>query len=165
MVAATAAVTLRPTGPDDSEFLLHVYASTRSEELASVPWSPEQKDAFLRQQFHAQSVDWSQNYPKADWSIVEVDGVPAGRLYVDWGEAEIRLVDIALLPEFRRGGIGTALIGRLFVEADARRLPVTIHVEIFNPARALYERLGFVAREERGMYLFMERRPIGTAGR
>ena|SRR5450432_3036920 len=160
---AEAIVTLRPIGAADSEFLFRVYASTRTEELAPVPWSPEQKEAFLRQQFHAQTVDWNKNYPAADFSIVEVDDAPAGRLYVDRGKDEIRLVDIALLPEHRRSGVGTGLIGRLLAEARTLGVPVTIHVEIFNPARVLYERLGFVAREERGVYLLMEWRPEATA--
>jgi ribosomal protein S18 acetylase RimI-like enzyme len=162
--AVMTAVTLRPIEPADEQFLLRVYASTRADELAPIPWSPEQKDAFLRQQFHAQSVDWSKNHPGADFSIIEVDGAPAGRFYVDRGQEEICLVDIALLPEHRRAGIGTDLIRGLLAEAGTRAVPVTIHVEVFNPARALYERLGFVLREERGMYLFMEWRgnPAGA---
>jgi ribosomal protein S18 acetylase RimI-like enzyme len=159
----TAAVTLRPIGPSDSDFLFRVYASTRADELAPVPWTDEQKDEFLRKQFAAQSAEWSKNYPDADFAVVEVDGAAAGRFYVSRGRDEIRLVDIALLPEHRRAGIGTTLIRDLFAEADGRRLPVTIHVEVFNPARALYERLGFGAREEHGMYLFMERRPAAGA--
>jgi ribosomal protein S18 acetylase RimI-like enzyme len=155
----TAVVTLRPVGLADSEFLLRVYASTREEELAPVPWPTEQKEAFLRQQFHAQTTDWSQHYAGADFSIVEVDGVPVGRFYVDRGHDEIRLVDIALLPEYRRRGIGTGLIRDLLGEAQPRGLPVTIHVEVFNPARALYERLGFERVGDRGVYLLMRWQP------
>jgi len=157
-------VTLRPVGPGDEEFLFRVYASTRIEELAPVPWTAEQKEAFLRQQFRAQTVDWARNYQGADFSIVEVDGVAAGRLYVDRGHEEIRLVDIALLPDFRRGGIGTGLIRELLAKAQAQGVPVTIHVEIFNPARALYESLGFEKVEDRGMYLFMRWRPSANVG-
>jgi ribosomal protein S18 acetylase RimI-like enzyme len=161
---ATAEVTLRPVGPADAEFLLRVYASTRSEELAPVPWSSEQKDAFLRQQFEAQGAYWRETYPKADFAVVEVDGGPAGRLYVNRGPDEIRLVDIALLPEYRRGGIGTGLIRELLAEAETRSLPVTIHVEVFNPARALYERLGFEWVADRGAYVLMQWRPAAARG-
>jgi ribosomal protein S18 acetylase RimI-like enzyme len=152
-------ITLRPVRPEDRDFLFSVYASTRVEELAPVPWTEEQKAGFLRMQFDAQTTYWGEQYPEAAFSIVEVDGVPAGRSYVQRWPKEIRLVDIALLPDFRRRGIGTALLERLFVEGRERRLPVTIHVEIFNPARALYERLGFVARGEQGMYVLMEWKP------
>jgi ribosomal protein S18 acetylase RimI-like enzyme len=161
---AASVATLRPVGPGDEDFLFRVYASTRIEELAPLPWTAEQKEAFLRQQFHAQSVDWARHYPRADFSIVEVDGVPAGRLYVDRGHEEIRLVDIALLPDFRRNGVGTGLIRDLLAKAQAQGVPVTIHVEVFNPARALYERLGFEKVEDRGIYLFMRWRPAANQG-
>jgi ribosomal protein S18 acetylase RimI-like enzyme len=157
-------VTLRAVGPGDEDFLFRVYASTRTEELAPVPWTAEQKVAFVRQQFQAQSVDWGRNYPNAEFSVIEVEGIPAGRFYVDRRQDEIRLVDIALLPNFRRAGIGTGLIRDLLARAQAQGVPVTIHVEVFNPARALYERLGFEKVEDRGMYLFMRWSPTATRG-
>lgn len=152
-------VELVPAGPADAEFLFRVYASTRIEELAILPWTDERKERFVRQQFDAQSAYWAEHYAGAERSIVHVGGVPAGRFYVQRWEKEIRLVDIALLPEFRRRGTGTALLRRLFAEAARKGVPVTIHVEIFNPARALYERLGFESRGEQGVYVLMAWRP------
>ena len=151
--------TLRPARPEDREILFSVYASTREEELAPVPWTEEQKAAFLRMQFAAQDADYCRNYAGADFSVIEVDGVPAGRLYVERRPAEIRLIDIALLPSFRRAGIGTRLLTELIVEAKTRAVPLRIHVEMFNPARRLYERMGFAPVEEHGVYLLMERLP------
>jgi ribosomal protein S18 acetylase RimI-like enzyme len=92
------------------------------------------------------------------FDVVLVEGEPAGRLYVDRRDDEIRIVDIALLPEHRGHGIGTSLLGELLSEADAARKRVTIHVERLNPARRLYERLGFSVAEDKGIYLFLERR-------
>jgi ribosomal protein S18 acetylase RimI-like enzyme len=152
-------VSLRPVRSEDREFLLAVYASTRAEELAPVPWTEEQKAAFLRMQFEAQTAYWDEQYPKAERSVIDVDGSPVGRLYVQRWPAEIRLVDIALLPEFRRRGIGTGLLEKLFDEAASSGVPVTIHVELHNPARALYERLGFVAQGEQGIYALMRWTP------
>jgi ribosomal protein S18 acetylase RimI-like enzyme len=157
-------IALRPVRPEDREFLLSVYASTRTDELAMVPWGQAEKAAFLRQQFDAQTAYWDEQYPDAERSIVEMDGQPAGRLYVQRWPKETRLIDIALLPAFRRRGAATELIQRLFSEASERHVPVTIHVEIFNPARALYDRLGFVSKGERGMYMLMEWRPPALAG-
>lgn len=87
------------------------------------------------------------------------DGEPAGRLYVHRREREIRLMDIALLPEFRGDGIGGALLDDLFAEAAASGRTLTIHVESYNPARRLYERRGFRQIGEHGVYLLMEWRP------
>jgi RimJ/RimL family protein N-acetyltransferase len=157
-------LTLRPVRPEDRDFLLAVYASTRSDEMEMVPWSDAEKDAFVAQQFAAQTAYWDEQYPEAERSVVEIDGRPAGRLYVQRWPKEIRLVDIALLPDFRRRGAGTEIIQRLFAESAGTGRPVTIHVEIFNPARALYERLGFVSKGERGFYVLMERAPRALAG-
>jgi ribosomal protein S18 acetylase RimI-like enzyme len=88
--------------------------------------------------------------------VVVVDGRPAGRLYVARWPEELRVIDIALLPEYRRRGIGTALLRALLEEAGASGRPVRIHVERFNPALAVYEKLGFRLLEDRGVYLFLE---------
>ena len=88
-----------------------------------------------------------------------MDGEPAGRLYVHRGPSEIRIVDIALLPEHRGGGIGTSLLEELSAEADAAGKSLTIHVERMNPALRLYDRLGFSVAEDKGVYLLLERSP------
>jgi ribosomal protein S18 acetylase RimI-like enzyme len=69
---------------------------------------------------------------------------------------ELRIIDIALLPEYRRRGVGSFLLDRLREEASGNALPLRIHVERHNAARALYERLGFRAVADRGVYLFLE---------
>jgi ribosomal protein S18 acetylase RimI-like enzyme len=160
-LAADAA--LRPVGPGDDELLLRVYASTRELELAAVAWSDEQRDAFLRQQCSAQATHWRQARPDARWDVIEVDGHAAGRLYVDRAPDEIRIVDIALLPEFRGAGIGTALLREILAEADERGVSVTLHVERANRARHLYERLGFLCTATSDVYDLYERRPATQA--
>jgi ribosomal protein S18 acetylase RimI-like enzyme len=144
---------LRPVEPDDREFLYRVYASTRTEELAVIPWDEREKDAFLRAQFDAQDRWWREHYGGASFDVIVVDGEPAGRLYVHRGEAEIRIVDIALLPEHRGKGVGSTLLRDVIAEGKR----VTIHVERLNPALRLYERLGFELAEDKGVYLLLER--------
>jgi ribosomal protein S18 acetylase RimI-like enzyme len=124
-----------------------------------VVWDDAQQEAFLRQQFEAQDAWWQENYVGATFDVILVDGEPAGRLYVHRGPSEIRIVDIALLPEHRGNGVGTWLLDDLLAEGDAAAKSVTIHVERMNPALRLYERLGFSLAEDKGVYLFLERRP------
>lgn len=159
----TVRVTLRPVTAADRGFLRAVYASTRAEELAPVPWPQEAKDAFLDQQFDAQSAHYRARFPDAAHDVIADDGRDVGRLYVDRREREIRIVDIALLPEGRGRGIGTHLLGRLAEEADAAGKTLVIHVERGNPARRLYERMGFAETGRQGPYCEM-RRPVGGRG-
>jgi ribosomal protein S18 acetylase RimI-like enzyme len=154
-----ARCTLRPIAADDMELLYQIYASTREEELAQVSWGDGQKEAFLRMQFEAQHRYYQENYSNAQFQLILVDGEPAGRLYLDRRAAEIRIVDIALLPPWRNRGIGTALLKGILAEGERAGLPITIHVECFNPALRLYERLGFRKVEDRGVYYFMEKPP------
>ena len=159
-----AAYALRPAGAEDRELLFSAYASTREEELQRVIWTPEQKDAFLRQQFEAQDQYYREQYPGAAFLVIEAAGVAAGRLYVARWPREIRIMDIALLPAHRRQGLGTAILGDLLAEGDATGKTVSIHVERQNPALGLYERLGFKLAVDRGVYLFLERRAPGAGG-
>ena len=149
-------VSLRPITPEDTSFLARVYASSRAEELAVTGWSDEQKEIFCRRQFDAQSVYYTATYPEASFQIIERDGEPIGRLYIARWEKQIRIVDITLLPEFRGSGLGTKLLRELQEDARAAGKSLTIHVERFNPALALYQRLGFREIEDKGVYLLMK---------
>jgi GNAT superfamily N-acetyltransferase len=155
-------VTLRPITSDDEPFLCALYASTREEELAVVPWSAEQRDAFLRMQFTEQHHYYQEHYAGSAFDIVLLDDMPIGRLYVSRWDEEIRVVDIALVPTSRGRGIGGALLRALQEEARAAGKPLGIHVERLNPALRLYERLGFRLRADKGMYLFLEWRSNGN---
>jgi ribosomal protein S18 acetylase RimI-like enzyme len=148
---------LRPVVEADREFLVGLYASTRAEELAQVPWDQGALRAFVEHQFAAQDAHYRANYPGATLDVIEVDGAPAGRLYVHRGPSDIRIMDIALAPEFRGRGIGTTLLRALIAEAGASGRKLSVHVEVSNPARSLYDRLGFLPVGERGVYVLMER--------
>jgi len=157
--AVSAAYSLIPVQSSDAPFLMGVYASTRAEELVQVDWTPEQKQAFVAMQYNAQASHYARVYPEAEYSIIQCSEAPAGRLIVQRGHTVLLLMDIALLPQFQRAGIGTAIIRDLMAEACQKGLPVVLHVENFNPARRLYERLGFHVCAEEGFYLEMEWRP------
>jgi ribosomal protein S18 acetylase RimI-like enzyme len=150
---------LRPVADADRAFLVDLYASVRADELAQVPWDDATKRAFVEQQFNAQDAHYRGNYPGATLDVIEVGGEPAGRLYVHRGEHDVRIMDIAIAPAFRRRGIGTRLLGALIDEAAADGRKLSIHVEANNSARTLYERLGFAPVGENGVYLLMERAP------
>ncbi|MCG3198870.1 MAG: GNAT family N-acetyltransferase [Candidatus Omnitrophica bacterium] len=149
-------VSLRRIEPSDLPFLSRVYASTRWEELAPVPWTDEQKLAFLEMQFQAQHKWYQEVYDGADLLVVLLDQIPAGRLYLFLSSSEIRIVDIALLPEFRGRGVGGELLRLILAEAGETGRKASIHVEKMNPARRLYDRLGFRITADKGVYDFWE---------
>ncbi|HEX8123301.1 MAG TPA: GNAT family N-acetyltransferase [Solirubrobacteraceae bacterium] len=150
-------IRLRPVADGDRPFLVDLYFSVREPELAHLPWDDATKRAFIEQQFAAQDAHYRTNYPGATLDVVEVDGERAGRLYVHRGPSDIRIMDIAMTPAWRGKGIGTALLQGLMDEASASGRKLSIHVEMNNPARMLYERLGFEPAGEHGVYVLMER--------
>jgi ribosomal protein S18 acetylase RimI-like enzyme len=154
-----AAVVLRPVTAADRGFLLEVYAASRQEELDLVAWAPGARESFLEMQFDAQDRDYRHHNAEGSFDVVEVDGRPAGRLYVDRRPGDLRVVDIALLPQFRGRGIGEGLLTELQRQAAEESRIVSIHVEVHNRAAGLYERLGFVVAEELGVYRRMEWSP------
>jgi ribosomal protein S18 acetylase RimI-like enzyme len=155
-------ITFRAITDRDLPFLERVYASTRQDELSVVPWSEQQKSDFLAWQFQAQHTHYMQHYPDADFEIILKKGRPIGRLYQETWSREIRIIDIALLPQYRGNGIGTQILKDIQSRAEAQGLAVSIHVEHNNPALGLYRRLGFVKISEKGVYWLMEWTP-GTA--
>jgi ribosomal protein S18 acetylase RimI-like enzyme len=157
-------ITLRAATASDYDFMRALYGSVRAEEMARFPFGEVEKKVFLDQQFAAQSAHYAQHYPTARFNIIEREGVPIGRLYVDVWPSQIRIVDIALVPEQRRGGIGTSLLLEIMEEGRAAGKAVTIHVETFNDAMRLYKRLGFRHVDTNGVYHLMEWKAPEGAG-
>jgi ribosomal protein S18 acetylase RimI-like enzyme len=152
-------ITLRDALPDDEPFLFEVYASTRAQEMALVPWEDEQRKSFLTMQFVAQDSHYRAQFPDASYSIILRDDLPLGRFYVLREQGDIRILDITILPEYRNGGIGTSLLRDLLQEAALSGKRVLIYVETFNPSLRLFERLGFKSIAEEGINFLMEWRP------
>lgn len=154
------AVSLRPIRPADQAFLSRLYASTRAEEVAQIiDWTDEQKTQFLEMQFQAQHTFYMEQFASAEFSIIRWRGRDVGRLYLHHRDEELRLIDIALLPDVRRQGLGGALMRRVLKMGQEAGKPVRIHVEKNNPALRLYHRLGFENIEDQGVYYLMQWSP------
>jgi len=145
-------ITYRPVRDDDRDFLAALYASTREEEMQYVPWTPEQKAEFLEMQFRSQTMHYADEYDASGFFVIEQSGRPIGRLYRELQGDDIHIIDIALIPETRGAGLGTMLVKEILDEAAGQGLTVSIYVEHFNPAKRLYQRLGFQEVDENGVY-------------
>jgi len=150
-------LTLRPVTSNDDEFLLSVYHSTRAEELAQADWQPGQLEAFVKWQFETQRAEYQTRYPDAEYDVILVDDRPAGRIWIGTDATQIRLLDIALLPEFQNRGVGTLLLHWLIEESKTAGKALRHMVFVMNnDAHRFYERLGFEVIEEFGAYKHME---------
>jgi ribosomal protein S18 acetylase RimI-like enzyme len=149
---------LRAASAGDAAFLLSVYASTRAEEPAPLGWTGGQIAAFVRMQYELQARHYSAAYRDAATSVIEIDGVPAGRVIVERSDRDILVLDLALLPEFRCGGIGTRVMRPLIAEADERGIAIRCDVAALNHGSTVWlQRLGFVAGRPDGAFIPMER--------
>ena len=153
-------VELRPVSESDNEFLVSLYASTRADELAQVEWNEGQKEMFIRWQFSLQRREYDTRFPDADYRVIVIDQQPAGRVWVGADKEQIRLLDIAILPEFQNRGVGTVLLQRLIARArtEGKALRHMVFV-LNNNADRFYERLGFKQIEDFGAYKHMEWNP------
>ncbi len=152
-------ITLRPVQDADEEFLVSVYASTRSGELKQVPWSQEQKDAFVRMQFAAQKQHYAAEHPEASHDVIYRGGVPVGRFYLVRSAGGFHILDIAVLSQYRNSGIGSFLLRQLMDEAQQAAKPITIYLESFNPSLGLFRQLAFLPIEEKGFHLLLRWSP------
>ena len=148
---------LRAVTDADEEFLLSIYAATRAHELAQAKWEEGQQAAFVKWQFDLQRREYDVRFPDADYYVIMIDDCPAGRIWIGRDDQQIRLLDIAILPEFQNRGAGTLLLRRLIDESKRAGKALRHMVFVLNPdAHRFYERLGFVVIEEFGAYKHME---------
>lgn len=154
---------LRPVTSEDEDFLLEVYGSTRAHEMALVEWPEEQKKAFVKSQSERQREEYDKRFPDAEYDVILIDERPAGRIWIGEDDHQMRLMDIAILPEFQNRGAGTQLLRWLIDRATKAAKPLRHMVFMLNEdAHRFYERLGFVTIEEAGAYKHMEYLQVGN---
>ncbi len=147
---------LRPETPADDAFLLDLYRTTRQAELDQLGWGEEEQVAFVTHQFNAQRTHYRHALENCAFDIIERRGQPIGRLYTQERVTQLHILDITLSPEARGGGLGGAILTELHRRASAVGKGIGIFVEVYNPARHLYDRLGFVPIGEEHVYVEMD---------
>ncbi|HEY6879152.1 MAG TPA: GNAT family N-acetyltransferase [Polyangiales bacterium] len=144
----------------DSEFVFRVFADVRASELSAACMSSDGLLALLRMQHRAQLAHYQQAYPRAERTLLLHQQEPIGYWLLDRAADALTLVDFALLAPFRGRGLGSALLRELQGQA---RVPIKLRVRPENPARRLYERLGFATQASTPSELCMEWRPFDVA--
>ncbi len=152
--------TVRLQTEADLPFIEHLYVSHRWEEMQAAPWTDDMRLAFLKDQFRGQWHHYSTAYFDSLFLIAEVNGEAVGRLYLfDQHPEDLRIVDIGFTEAWRGRGLGGALLRLVQDYAAAKGKYCSIHVEQTNPARRLYNRLGFREIKPVGPYVLLEWRP------
>lgn len=89
-------------------------------------------------------------------SVIELDYKSVGILRVDDHPEHLDIDQMFLHREHQRQGIGTVLLRRILAQAGQRKVPVRLWVLRVNPARRLYERVGFSVFEETAASLHLK---------
>jgi ribosomal protein S18 acetylase RimI-like enzyme len=137
---------------EDDPFLCEVYSSTRIDEVSAWGWEESERNAFLTMQWIMQKNSYQHQFPDAENHIISYEGLNAGRMMLKRTKGIIHLIDISLLPLFRNHGVGSSLLKILQHEALMNQQIIELHVTPHNPARLLYERLGFQQHETLDFY-------------
>jgi len=151
--ATDPTVRLRPATRYDQDLLRAIYTASRAPDFAALPAALAA--ALLEFQFLAHRLDRARRWSRATDQIIEVRGVPAGRLTVSITSAEMRIVDLALLPGFQAQGLDATVLTQLVDESAARDLPLRMIADNNPRGSDLFRRLGLrvVAESPTGLEL------------
>lgn len=150
---------MRPAEAGDLPFMQQLYSSTRGADVRMGGCDLATETLLQGLQFKAQQTWFQTCFPHADLALIVERERPIGRLYVDYGPEEIRILDICLLPECRNRGIGLGLLRSLQAHGERMRLPVRLNVMLGSPAQRLLLRCGFISIAVDGIYNVMEWMP------
>lgn len=164
-------IQLRPAHAKDEAFLKSVHDAGRAWEFAALKGQVDDHviETIFKQQYEAQHDAYFNAFTIAKYAVIEWCGQPVGRVYADFRDDEIRLLDINVLPAFRGKKIGEIVIRGLCGAAAQSRIPLTLQIHPLNAVRQLYLKLGFkilgtadVGTPGGGAFIEMEWRDLTT---
>jgi len=142
--------TLRPAVPEDFDFLYDLRRATMKDYVVQTwgKWDEEWQRSHFREHFNP-----------AVCRIITFQGQDVGVLSLVEREGEVFLGNIEVSPDYQGKGIGTFVIRSVLKEAHRKGKPVALQVLKVNPARRLYERLGFSVAGETATHYLMKATP------
>lgn len=140
-------LSLRSVQPFDSVFLESLYSSTR-DDLRQINAESAFIEQLIKTQHALQIQGNAAHYPNALQLVVERFGERIGRVIVDFGANEIKILNIAVITEARGNGYGSGVLRGLQQVAAKAQVPLVLEVMRSNRmAKQLYLRLGFIAEQ------------------
>jgi ribosomal protein S18 acetylase RimI-like enzyme len=138
-------IQLRPAQAKDEAFLKSVHDAGRAWEFDALKAQglDDLHATIMAQQYSAQHDAYFNVFTLAKYAVIEWCGEPIGRIYVDFRDHELRILDLNVLPAWRGKRIGEIVVRAICGQASRECKPVTLQVHPLNRARAFYHRLGF----------------------
>ena len=149
LLARRSPIALRPATEADREFLRSLHHACYRRWVEPI-WGWDELDQDRR---------FDETFSVAGRSIVELANEPIGTVKTSSQGRWHFLEDIEVEPGHQGRGIGTRVLRGVLAEADRAHLPVRLRVLHTNPARRLYERLGFTIEGETATHALMVRQP------
>jgi ribosomal protein S18 acetylase RimI-like enzyme len=144
-------VQLRPATLDDVEALFRIHRDSLGPYVEQTwgPWDESWQVQNFREAFDVKVRQ-----------VIESEGQVIGFVDVVQKEDSTVLASIEIAPAFQRRGIGAQLIRDVLERAASRGVPVNLRVLRINPARRLYERLGFEVVDATETHYMMTAHPV-----
>jgi GNAT superfamily N-acetyltransferase len=142
-----AGVELRQASPADADFIYRLVEATMRSYV-------EQTWGSFSEELNRQNI--AETIAAKNYSIIQCRGEDIGAISVERHPDCIKLSQLFILPQHQNKGIGTTLVRELASEARQSRLPLRLRVLKINPARLLYERLGFRVSSTTPERVYME---------
>lgn len=154
-------VHLRQAVSEDEDFLLQLFVATQSMKTASWNMSATAREQLLQMQFRGRMQTYTAQYPAAEDLIIclkEEGDIErrVGRHLVMRQEDAILGIDLAILPMYQKQGLGRLVLQGIQRQCAKEGLRFRLHVLHTNPARRLYDRLGFRRVSQDLLYAQME---------
>lgn len=148
---------LRKAEAQDEPFLLQLYMAYQTEAIKSWGWDAAQQQVFLEMQYRARNAGYATSYPEAVNNIIcNLDSLAIGRLLMSSTRKALHIIDIALLPQHQRKGIGSQILSDLQKSCASEAKKISLQVPSDSVARKLYARLGFQLVDQDAIYAQME---------
>lgn len=145
-------LTYRNAVPGDRDWLFELKKATMRNYIAAVyGWDDEVQRQWFIEKFNPALI-----------RIIQQDGRDAGLLHAEENPDHVFIAQIEVLPAFQNQGIGSAVIRTVIEDAKQKNKPVLLQVLKPNPARRLYERLGFSVWAETATHFKMRREIVSA---
>jgi ribosomal protein S18 acetylase RimI-like enzyme len=145
MGTVLSSIDFRRATENDFDFLYALHVATMKEYVDKTwGWN----DVF-------QETTFRKRYIPAELQIITCDGKDMGMLSIEEREDDVFLRAIEVHPDYQNKGVATSIIHTIIADGIQKKKPVRLYVLKANPAKRLYDRLGFSIIEETATHYIM----------